>query len=144
MIHVWSFTRPLAKDDPLSPDNGPQSGILIHTMEFDLSQKTSRRIMVASLPSSFGLPLLAAQNAAAQSQVIKSFRVAVPESKLKHILRRVRETRWPDRLDASDWRYGANWDYMRALAEYWTTRFDWRKAEANLNRYPQYLARVDD
>lgn len=70
--------------------------------------------------------------------------MAVPESKLRYILRRVRETRWPDRLDADDWRYGANWDYMRALAEYWTTKFDWRKAEANLNRYPRYLARVDE
>ncbi|HJT88138.1 MAG TPA: epoxide hydrolase, partial [Bryobacteraceae bacterium] len=60
------------------------------------------------------------------------------------ILRRVRETRLPDRLEGNDWRYGADWDYMRALAEYWTTRFDWRKAEAGLNRYPQYLARVED
>jgi microsomal epoxide hydrolase len=33
---------------------------------------------------------------------------------------------------------------MKSLAEYWTTRFDWRKAEANLNRYPQFLARVGD
>ena len=44
--------------------------------------------------------------------------------------------------NAGDWRYGTNWDYMKALAQYWTTQFDWRKAEANLNRYPQFLARV--
>jgi len=59
-------------------------------------------------------------------------------------MRRVRETRFPDRLDAPDWRYGANWAYMKELADYWTTRFDWRKAEANLNRYPQFMARVGD
>src|SRR5262245_9058846 len=28
--------------------------------------------------------------------------------------RRVNETRLPNRLDAPDWRYGANWDYMIA------------------------------
>lgn len=33
---------------------------------------------------------------------------------------------------------------MRSLAKYWVEQFDWRKAEANLNRYPQFLARVGD
>jgi hypothetical protein len=56
----------------------------------------------------------------------------------------VREAKWPDRLDTSDWRYGTNWDYMKALAKYWVEQYDWRKAEANLNRYPQFLAHVGD
>jgi len=42
------------------------------------------------------------------------------------------------------WQYGANWDYMKELAPYWTTRFDWRKAEEKLNRFPQFIARVED
>jgi pimeloyl-ACP methyl ester carboxylesterase len=74
----------------------------------------------------------------------RSFRMDIPAATLGRILNRVRETRWPERLETNDWRYGANWDYMKALAEYWTTRFDWREAEANLNRYPQFLARVGD
>jgi epoxide hydrolase len=56
----------------------------------------------------------------------------------------VKETRLPDRLESADWRYGANWDYMKSLAEYWTTKYDWRKAEAGLNRYPQFIAKVGD
>src|SRR6266853_650178 len=67
-----------------------------------------------------------------------------PQAAIDRILNRVREAHWPDRLEASDWRYGANWDYMKALARYWTTQFDWRKAEMNLNRYPQFLARVGE
>ncbi|MBV9627763.1 MAG: alpha/beta fold hydrolase, partial [Xanthobacteraceae bacterium] len=74
----------------------------------------------------------------------RPFRVDIPQATIDRILNRVRDTQWPDRLDAPDWRYGANWDYMKALAEYWVERFDWRKAEANLNRYPQFLARVGD
>jgi epoxide hydrolase len=74
----------------------------------------------------------------------RPFRVDIPQATIDRILARVRDVRWPDRLDTSDWSYGANWDYMKALAEYWTTRFDWRKAEANLNRHPQFLARVGD
>lgn len=33
---------------------------------------------------------------------------------------------------------------MKGLAQYWSTSFDWRKAEANLNRFPQFVARVGD
>ena len=33
---------------------------------------------------------------------------------------------------------------MKALADYWANEYDWRKAETNLNRYPQFVARVND
>ena len=72
------------------------------------------------------------------------FRVAVPQATIDRILNRVREAQFPDRLDGNDWRYGTDWNYMKALADYWTTEYDWRKAETNLNRYPQFVARVND
>jgi epoxide hydrolase len=99
----------------------------------------SRRSFLALLPPIFATPVLGQQR-----EVLRSFRVNIPQSRIDRILRRVRETRLPDRLDAPDWRYGANWEYMKSLAEYWTTRFDWRRAESNLNRFPQFLARVGD
>jgi pimeloyl-ACP methyl ester carboxylesterase len=74
----------------------------------------------------------------------RPFRVAIPQATINRILARVREARWPDRLDADDWRYGANWDYMKELAGYWTSRYDWRKTEAALNAWPQFKARVED
>jgi epoxide hydrolase len=70
--------------------------------------------------------------------------VDIPQANIDRILTRVREAEWPDRLDAPDLRYGVSWDYMKALAGYWTEHFDWRKSEANLNRYPQFIARVED
>jgi microsomal epoxide hydrolase len=75
---------------------------------------------------------------------VRPFRIDIPQATLGRILRRVKEARLPDRLESPDWRYGANWDYMKALAEYWVTKYDWRRAEANLNRYPQFLTRVGD
>ena len=74
----------------------------------------------------------------------KPFRVAIPQRTIDHILLRVREANWPERLGENTWSYGANWDYLKQLATYWTTRFDWRKAEAKLNGYPQFKAQVDD
>jgi epoxide hydrolase len=87
-----------------------------------------------------------ARRSLAQSvgQALTPFRVNIPQGIVERILGRVRDAQWPDKLDASDWRYGANWDYMKALAQYWIEQFEWRKAEANLNRYPQFLARVGD
>jgi len=89
--------------------------------------------------------LVAASELAGQTPAgPRPFRVNIPSTVIDRILNRVRDTRLPDRLDASDWRYGADWDYMKSLAAYWTSQFDWRKAEANLNRYPQFQARVGD
>jgi epoxide hydrolase len=91
-------------------------------------------------------PLLGRDSLYAQAPLPgpRPFRVEIPQTKIDRILMQVRDAEWPDRLDAPDLRYGVSWDYMKELAEYWTTRFDWRKAEANLNRYPQFLARVGD
>jgi pimeloyl-ACP methyl ester carboxylesterase len=74
----------------------------------------------------------------------RPFQVNIPQGAIDRIVTRVREAQWPERLDAPDWRYGANWDYLKALAKYWSEQYDWRKAERSLNRHPQFLARVGD
>jgi len=87
----------------------------------------SRRALIGALPL-----MAQAQNLMPQT------------ASIDRILARVKEARFPDRLDADDWRYGANWDYMKDLAAYWATRYDWRKTEAALNSWPQFKARVED
>jgi pimeloyl-ACP methyl ester carboxylesterase len=102
------------------------------------SRTMTRREALRLLPVSFSLSMLAQNNAP------RPFKVDVPQSTINRILARVKSTRLPDRLDAPDWRYGANWNYMKSLADYWVTQFDWKKAQTNLNRYPQFVARVED
>jgi microsomal epoxide hydrolase len=99
----------------------------------------TRRTFLGVLPA---LGFAGAQLSAASN--VRPFRVDIPQATINRILKRVKETRLPDRLDSSDWRYGANWDYMKALADYWVARYDWRKAETGLNRYAQFIARVED
>lgn len=101
------------------------------------SHPISRRTALGALALPFAPQLLA------QPSVPRPFRVAIPKPAIDRILRRVRETRFPDRLDGA-WQYGISWDYMKDLAAYWTTRYDWRKQEARLNAYPQFIARVED
>src|SRR5689334_14790294 len=109
-------------------------------MEPDSPDETSRRALLKMVPAPLGLSLLAR----GQSSAARPFRVSIPAATVRRIVNRVRDASWPDKLDAPDWRYGVNWDYMKSLAEYWTTRYDWRKAEANLNRYSQFIAPVED
>jgi hypothetical protein len=79
-----------------------------------VSDKLCRRQLFGLVAVPYGLPLLAQQN----SSAFRPFRVAVPQKTIDHILRRVRETRFPERLDTNDWSYGANWDYMKELVAY--------------------------
>jgi pimeloyl-ACP methyl ester carboxylesterase len=115
-------------------------------MESHSIRDMSRRALLETLLAAGSLPLLAESRLDAQVPGVapRPFHVEIPQATIEKIFSRVREAHWPDRLDANDWRYGANWDYMKALAQYWTKQFDWRKAEKNLNRYPQFLARIDE
>ncbi len=107
----------------------------------NMSRPSRRTLNAVGGTSIVGQPNVLAEGA---SPAPKPFRVDIPQTTVDRILNRVRDAQWSDRLDASDWRYGTNWDYMKALAKYWTEQYDWRKSEANLNRYPQFLARVGD
>jgi microsomal epoxide hydrolase len=74
---------------------------------------------------------------------MEPFRIAVPESEVDDLRRRLRAARWPDQVPGSGWTYGADLSAMRALAEYWADGYDWRRHEAELNETPQLMARVD-
>ena len=34
-------------------------------------------------------------------------------------------------------------DYLKELAEYWRTGYDWRAHEARLNEFPQFTTEID-
>jgi epoxide hydrolase len=55
---------------------------------------------------------------------------------------RLDRARFPDEAPDSGWRYGSDLAYVRDLVAYWRERYDWRAAEAALNRLPQFHARV--
>ena len=57
--------------------------------------------------------------------------------------RRVEATRWPERETVTDTTQGVQLDTMKALARYWTTEHDWRKCEAKLNSFPQFITAID-
>ena len=76
---------------------------------------------------------------------IKPFQVAWTEAQVADVLDRVRAYPWPPMPDAPDgWNYGCDGHYLKALCAHWTDRYDWRAAMAELNRFPQFTARIED
>src|SRR5688572_4231732 len=74
---------------------------------------------------------------------IRPFRVNVPEAELAYLRRRINKTRWPERETVNDASQGVPLATMQKLARYWATDYDWRKVEAKLNSYPQFITNID-
>jgi pimeloyl-ACP methyl ester carboxylesterase len=75
---------------------------------------------------------------------VEPFRIAVPEAVLADLRDRLARTRFPDEIRDSGWTYGTDLSYLRNLVAHWRERYDWRAAEAALNAFPQWKARVGD
>jgi epoxide hydrolase len=71
------------------------------------------------------------------------FRVEIPQADLDDLHRRLDSTRWPDELPGAGWSRGVPLGYLKELAAYWRTSYDWRAAEARLNQFPQFTTVID-
>jgi len=74
---------------------------------------------------------------------IRPFRVDVPESELADLRQRIRAAKWPDRETVADDSQGVQLATLQKLAAYWASDYDWRKAEAKLNSYPNFITEID-
>ncbi len=77
------------------------------------------------------------------TSAIKPYRVSIPQSDLDDLQQRLRRTRWPERETVDDWTQGVPLKAAQSLVEYWTTRYDWRRCEGELNRYEQFTTQID-
>lgn len=75
---------------------------------------------------------------------IQPFQIAVPDSVLEDLDRRLDATIWPQTLPDAGWDYGTDVDALRALVDHWRHRFDWRAREAELNRFPHFRVELGE
>ncbi|MGW5722384.1 TIGR03086 family metal-binding protein [Amycolatopsis sp. NPDC003865] len=71
---------------------------------------------------------------------VRPFRAEIPQSALDDLRGRLQRALWPDDLPAE---YGVTNERVRALAEHWLEKFDWRAFEEKLNAYPQFVTEID-
>jgi pimeloyl-ACP methyl ester carboxylesterase len=76
-------------------------------------------------------------------QLVEPFSIAIPDSALADLKRRLDATRWPDRETVDDWSQGIPLEYVQELCRHWKDHYDWRTREARLNRFPQFKTVVD-
>jgi len=74
---------------------------------------------------------------------LETFNLSVPPSVLDDLKDRLKNTRWPGEAEGSGWNFGTSETYLKELVDYWINKYDWRKQEAELNKYPQYTTDVN-
>jgi pimeloyl-ACP methyl ester carboxylesterase len=75
---------------------------------------------------------------------IRPFTVDIPQSELDYLRDRLARTRWvTDELPGAGWDYGVPVETLKELVYYWATEYDWRKHEARINAYPQFVTEID-
>ncbi|BCJ48055.1 microsomal epoxide hydrolase [Actinoplanes ianthinogenes] len=74
---------------------------------------------------------------------LRPFRIDIPQAQLDDLAARLGNTRWPDELPGVGWSRGVPVGYLREVADYWRTGYDWRAQEAAINHYPQYTTTID-
>jgi hypothetical protein len=74
---------------------------------------------------------------------IRPFRINVPEEAVVDLRRRIAAIRWPDQETVADRSQGPQLAELQELVRYWGTDYDWRKAEAQLNAFSQFVTTID-
>jgi pimeloyl-ACP methyl ester carboxylesterase len=77
------------------------------------------------------------------TSAIRLFRFEAAEAELNEMRRRIMATRFPEKETVADPSQGVQLAFMQALAQYWATEYDWRKVEAKLNSYPNFLTEIE-
>ena len=92
------------------------------------------------VPAFGGAAVVAGEQAA---DSIRPFTFRASDEAVAEMKRRIVATRWPEKETVTDQSQGVPLAIMEPLARYWATDYDWRKAEAKLNSYPQFVTTID-
>jgi pimeloyl-ACP methyl ester carboxylesterase len=79
----------------------------------------------------------------AEDAAISPFSFRAPDDALADLKRRIRATRWPERELVKDASQGVQLATIQKLADYWLSEHDWRKVEAKIFSYPNFITNID-
>jgi len=104
---------------------------------------------VQPLPTAAGAmtdtPLIgaAATAATAGDESIRPFKYRASDAELADLKRRIKATKWPERETVNDDTQGVRLATTQKLADYWLNHHDWRRAEAQIFSYPNFVTNID-
>jgi len=82
-----------------------------------------------------------ASTKSATGEEIREFTFEVSDEELEDLRSRIKATKWPDReVDPSQ---GVQLATIQALADYWSTDYDWRRFEERFAALPHFITEID-
>ncbi|WP_137823875.1 epoxide hydrolase family protein [Pseudomonas sp. D(2018)] len=85
----------------------------------------------------------AEKKASGSSAEIRPFQYKASDADLADLKRRIESTRWPDKETVNDSTQGVQLATIQKLAQYWATKYDWRKIESQINAVPNFITNID-
>jgi pimeloyl-ACP methyl ester carboxylesterase len=77
------------------------------------------------------------------STEIRPFTVDFPEAAIADLRHRIAATRWPSKELVEDRSQGVQLATLKAVADYWTTGYDFGRVAERLNALPQFTSDID-
>ena len=76
--------------------------------------------------------------------MVKPFQVNISDKIIKDISIKVKKYPWHEMPKDGGWKYGTNLDYMKEISDYWVNKFDWKKHEDQINKFGNFITRVNN
>jgi len=109
-----------------------------------LAARSDSQTAAAAWPgASVITPVSTKPGAGADPDIVRPFHINIAEAALIDLRQRVKATRWPEKETVTDATQGVQLATTQKLARYWATDYDWRKVEAKLNSFPQFVTNID-
>lgn len=74
---------------------------------------------------------------------VRQYTVRIADSEIERLRSKLSLASFPDELEGAEWDYGAPLSDVKRLSTYWKDRFDWKKAEYNINELPNRMVTID-
>src|SRR5215213_4020709 len=98
-------------------------------------------ISTSSAAGTFVIGAAVASTDPSGDTTIRPFKFHASDEQLADLKRRIKATKWPDR--EYDPTQGVGLTTIQKLADYWANHHDWRRAEAQINSYPNFVTNID-
>jgi hypothetical protein len=74
---------------------------------------------------------------------MQKFTIQIPDRDIEYLNQRLVNARWFNSSIDNNWGKGVPAEYLKKVADYWLNKFDWKKQEAVLNKFPQFISEID-
>jgi pimeloyl-ACP methyl ester carboxylesterase len=118
-------------------------GLLLFTTPNQAQTMTSPTTASTDTKPSVGRTAATRSRTSTDNTAIRPFTVNIRDEQLADLRRRLAMTRLPTKELVKDRSQGVQLATMKELVRYWATDYDWRKAEAKLNAFPQFVTNID-